>query len=100
MVGGLQDARQIVKWAFDAKEGEVSEPFSLKDQFVVAVVSKKVAEGLPDVKTARPMVETIIRNKKKADEIIKKLNNPATLESAAGIYKKNVLYRNRFNPYF
>ncbi len=91
MLGGLQDARQIVKWAFDAKEGEVSEPFSLKDQFVVAVVSKKVAEGLPDVKTARPMVETLVRNKKKASEIIRKLNKPATLENAAAIYKKNVL---------
>ena len=90
-LGGLQDARPIIKWAFDAKEGEVSEPFSLKDQFVVAVVSKKVPEGIPDVKTARPMVETIIRNKKKADEIIKKLNNPATLESAAAISKKQVL---------
>ncbi|MEO6454653.1 MAG: peptidylprolyl isomerase [Ginsengibacter sp.] len=92
MVGGLQDAREIVKWAFKAKEGEVSEqPFDLKNQFVVAVVSKKVSEGTPDVKTARSMVEAIIRNKKKAGEIIKKLNNPTTLESVAGIYKKSVL---------
>lgn len=91
-IGGLQDARQIVKWAFSAKEGEVSdEPFSLKDQFVVAVVSRKIAEGTPDVKTARPMVEAIVRNTKKAAEIIKKLNNPTTLESAAAIYKKSVL---------
>lgn len=91
-VGGLQDARPIVKWAFGAKEGEVSdEPFALKDQFVVAVVSKKIAAGSPDEITARPMVETIVRNQKKAEEIRKKLNNPSTLESAAGIYKKAVL---------
>lgn len=91
MLGGLQDARQIIKWAFKAKEGQVSEPFSLKDEFIVAVVSKKTSKGLPDVKTARPIVESVIRNEKKAEAIIKKLKNPATLESAAGIYKKQVL---------
>ena len=90
-LGGLQDARQIVKWAFDANEGDVSEPFSMKDEFVVAVVDRKVNEGIPDVKTARPMVESTIRNMKKADEIKKKLNNPSTLEAAAKVYNLQVL---------
>ncbi|MDB5198358.1 MAG: PpiC-type peptidyl-prolyl cis-trans isomerase [Chitinophagaceae bacterium] len=90
-LGGLQDARSIVKWAFDAKEGEVSEPFSVGNQFVVAVVTKKVKEGLPDVKTARPLVESLVRNNKKAEEIKKKLGNTATLETAAAAYQKQVL---------
>ena len=90
-LGGLQDARQVVKWAFDAKEGEVSEPFSIKDDFIVAVVDRKIKEGTPDVKTARPMVESIVRNLKKADEIKKKLNNPSTLEAAAKVYNQQVL---------
>ena len=90
-LGSIKDAREIVKWAFDANEGEVSEPFSMKDEFVVAVVDRKVNEGMPDVKTARPMVETTIRNTKKADEIKKKLNNPSTLEAAAKVYNLQVL---------
>jgi peptidyl-prolyl cis-trans isomerase D len=90
-VGALQDARQIVKWAFGAKEGEVSDPFSLKDEFVVAVVDRKINEGIPDVNTARPMVESIVRNLKKADEIKSKLNNPSTLEAAAKPYNQQVL---------
>ena len=65
-LGGLQDARPIVKWAFDAKEGEVSEPFTVKDDFVVAVVDQKVKEGIPDVKTARPMVESIDQESEKS----------------------------------
>ena len=90
-LGGLQDARSIVKWAFDAKEGEVSEPFTVKDDFIVAVVDRRIKEGVPDVITARPLVEPIIRNLKKADEIKKKLNNPATLEAAAKVYNLQVL---------
>ena len=92
-LGGLQDARQIVKWAFDEKtdEGDVSEPFSIKDDFIVAVVDRKIKEGTPDVKIARPMVESTIRNLKKADEIKKKLNNPSSLEAAAKVYNQQVL---------
>ena len=89
-LGGLQDARQLIKWAFEAKQGDVSEPFSIEDQFVVAVVSKIQQEGLPDAKTARPMVELTIRNLKKADQIIEKLSKANSLESAAAIYKQPI----------
>ena len=90
-LGGLQDARQIVKWAFDAKEGQVSEPFAVKDDYVVAIVDRKIKEGVPDINTVRPMLEGIIMNMKKADEIKKKMNNPATLEAAAAPYHLQVL---------
>jgi peptidyl-prolyl cis-trans isomerase D len=90
-LGALQDARSIVKWAFDAKEGQVSDPFAIKDDYVVAIVDKKLKKGLPDVNTARPMVEGVVINMKKADEIKKKLNNPATLEAAAAPYHLQVL---------
>ena len=90
-LGALQDARSVVKWAFDAKEGQVSDPFAIKDDYVVAILDKKLKKGLPDVNTARPMVEGVVINMKKADEIKKKLNNPATLEAAAAPYHLQVL---------
>jgi peptidyl-prolyl cis-trans isomerase D len=90
-VGQLQDARAIVRWAFDAKQGQVSDPFSIKDDFIVAIVDKRLKEGLPDAETARPQVEGIIMNSKKADIIKKKLNNPSTLEAAAAAYNLQVL---------
>ena len=88
--GGLQDARQLVRWAFGAKNGEVSEPFSIGDQFVVAVLDKILEEGVQDAAAARPGSEVIIRNKKKAEIIIKKLGNNPTLESAAAAYNKQI----------
>ncbi|MBC7890238.1 MAG: SurA N-terminal domain-containing protein [Ferruginibacter sp.] len=89
-LGGLQDARQLIKWSMGAKQGEVSEPFNIEDQFVVAVINKIQPEGLPDVKTARPMVELTVRNLKKAEQIIKKLGPTPTLESAAAAYKVQI----------
>lgn len=85
-LGSLQDARQLIKWAFEAKQGEVSEPFSIGDQFVVGVVTKIQPEGLPDAKTIRPQVEFYVRNEKKAALIKTKLTATPTLESAAAAY--------------
>ena len=88
--GALQDARQLIRWAFAAKKGEVSEPFSIGDQFVVAVLDKVLAEGVQDATTARPGSEAIIRNKKKAEIILKKLGSNPTLESVATAYNKQI----------
>ncbi len=86
-VGALQEARELVKWAFGAKQGEVSETqFKIGDQYVVGAVTKIQPEGLPDAKAARPMVEVIVRNFKKAEQIKTKLTATPTLESAAAAY--------------
>ena len=90
-VGQLQDARQIVKWAYDAKTGTVSDPFSLKNEFVVAVLDKILDKGLEDVETAGPLVEPLIINQKKAQIIKAKLNQPSSLEAAAKVYNLQVL---------
>ena len=82
-LGGLQDARQLIKWAYGAKQGEVSEAFNMNDQFVVAILEKIQPEGLLDAKTARPMVELTVRIEKKAAEINTKLTAASSLEAAA-----------------
>ncbi len=89
-LGALRDARQLIRWAFGAKEGEVSEPFNIDDQFVVAAVTKILSEGLPDVKTIRPQVEYLVKNEKKAAQIKAKLKASSTLESAATAYQQQV----------
>ena len=89
-LGALQDARQLIRWAFEAKKGDVSEPFSIGDQFVVAVVNNIQPEGLPDANTARPLVENIIRNNIKAEQIKTKLTAKPTLESASAAYNLQV----------
>ncbi len=89
-VGNLQNARQVVRWAFNASAGDVSEPFLIGDEHVVALVERVLREGTQDVKTARPAAEIVIRKKKIAETIIKKLGATPTLETAAAAYSKQV----------
>jgi peptidyl-prolyl cis-trans isomerase D len=90
-VGALQDARQLVRWAFEAKKGDVSEPFAIGDQYIVAQLDKTAEKGVQDAAAARTGCEVIIRNKKKAALIIQKIGKTPTLESAAAAYNKTVL---------
>ena len=84
--------RQLIKWIYEAKLGEVSEPFPVGDKYVVAQLTEINSEGTATPRKARAQVEPILRNKKKADVIIKKLNNPATLEAAAAASAQTIMH--------
>lgn len=89
-IGQMQDARQLVRWVFEAKKGDVSDPMPVGDQFVVAIVDKIYEEGTQDVETARPLAENAIREEKKAEQIIAALGANPTLESASAKYAKEI----------
>ena len=90
-VGNMQDARSLVRWSFEAKKGDVSEPIVIGDNFVVATVNKIYSEGTQDATTARIGAEAIVRNRKKAELITAKLGATPTLETAAAAYNKQVI---------
>jgi peptidyl-prolyl cis-trans isomerase D len=81
---GLGDSRELVKWAYDAKAGQVAEqPYMVGDKYVVPAVIAVYDEGTMPVEKARPLVEAKIRNNKKAEVIIKKIGAANTLEAVA-----------------
>lgn len=80
---GLGPNRQLVRWVYDHKTGEVSEPFEMGDQYLVAVVTAVNKAGVMNAAEARPTVEPIVRNEKKAKQIIDTKFKGATLEAMA-----------------
>lgn len=82
-IPGLGVSRQLVKWAYEAEAGNVSEPFVVGDKYVVAVLTEINKEGTMSPAKARNQIEPILRNKKKAEQLIKKLGSPATLDAAS-----------------
>jgi len=90
-IPGLGTNRQLIKWIYEAKLGDVSEPYPVGDKYVVAQVTEINKEGTATPRKARAQVEPILRNKKKSEIIIKKLNNPATLEAAAAASGQTIM---------
>ena len=84
-------SRQMVKWVFENKVGSVSEPFDLRDRYVVLAVTGSLSEGVQPASLARVMVEPILRNRKKAAEIKKKMGNANSLDNIASSFGTQVM---------
>jgi peptidyl-prolyl cis-trans isomerase D len=82
-IQSLGVSRELVKEIFEAKQGDVLQPQRVGEAYVVAVVTGIDEAGLQSVATARPVVEPALRNKKKAEQIRKKIGKITTLEAAA-----------------
>ncbi|HLY68942.1 MAG TPA: peptidylprolyl isomerase [Puia sp.] len=90
LVPGLGPSRELVKWIFDDKTsvGDISAPTLVSSKYVVAMETEINNEGTMNVAKARPIVEPILRNQKKAEQIKNKIGNPSSLDavaSAAGL---------------
>ena len=81
-IPGIGTARNIIRWVYEQDVNDVSEPFELGDNYVVALITSEEKKGLASVSAARPQVEGIIRDKKKAEKIKASIKGK-TLEAIA-----------------
>lgn len=90
--GSIQNQRQIVKWAFndDTSIGDVKRFEIVNKGHVIAKLKKVYEKGLMAVEDARPQVESILKNKKKAEMIKAKLKG-SSLETLATANKVTVM---------
>ncbi len=86
-ITGLGSARQFIKDIYAADLGDVLKPERVEmngyEIQAVAVVTEVLKEGTQTVAKARPGVEAILRNEKKAELLKAKIGGITTLEAAA-----------------
>lgn len=82
-INDLKNSRPIVRWAFEAKDGQVSDVFECGDQFVVAALTEVNDSEYRSMESVRAELVIAATNNKKADYIANQLNGITTLEEAA-----------------
>ena len=82
-INDLKNSRPIVRWAFEAKDGQVSDVFECGDQFVVAALTEVNDSEYRSMESVRAELVIAATNNKKADYIANQLNDITTLEEAA-----------------
>lgn len=70
-IAGLQNARQVVKWAYEAKKGEVSKVFELDKKYIVAVLTEIKDKGVLAFEDVQKQVEAEVIKEKKAEKFLK-----------------------------
>ncbi|MFO7371315.1 MAG: SurA N-terminal domain-containing protein [Bacteroidales bacterium] len=73
-VNDLQQARQLVSWAYKAEEKDVSSVFDLGNRYVVATVEKVREEGPAPLADVKVDVENRVRQQKKAEQLSAKIS--------------------------
>ncbi len=81
-VGGVKGTREALKWAFEAKEGEVSPLYECgnNDHMMVVAVEKINPAGYSDIKSVADMLNMEIRREKKAEKILAEMNGVTSIE--------------------
>ncbi len=81
---GLTNARDLVRWAYKAEKGDVSDQvFTIGDQYVVARLTAVKPKGILALDVIKKQIEPAVRNKVKARMLTEKFN--AALKGASSI---------------
>ena len=89
-IGQLKASRPIVRWAFEAKEGAVSDVFECGQQFIVAALTEVNDGEYRPLEAVRAELTYEARNHAKAEYIANELKDAETLEAAAEILNQKV----------
>ncbi len=86
-VADLAQSRQVVRWAFENKKGEVSDVYDCDNNFVVATVTEVNEKGYRSIEKVTDQLKALVMQDKKAEKLIEKLKAQLTktpsLESLA-----------------
>ena len=82
-VGQLKSSRPIVRWTFEAKEGQVSDVFECGQQFIVAAVAEVNDNEYRSLESVRAELTYEATTNAKAAYIKEQLNGVETLAAAA-----------------
>jgi peptidyl-prolyl cis-trans isomerase D len=71
----MQNARQVVRWAFDnkTKVDDVSTIFDLDNMYVIATLTKIQEKGIPPLDEVKEMIEPQVKNLKKGEYLVERM---------------------------
>lgn len=85
-LANLPGSREVVKWAYKSKVGDISNIFDSEARYIVAVLTSVTEKGFKKLESVKDQVETAVRNEKKAEQL--KARFTAELPKASGDIEK------------
>ncbi len=82
-IAGLDNPREIIRWAFKAEKGDVSTLFDLGSSFIAAQLTAIQPSGTKELAQVKSEIEAAVRVEKKAELLKSKVEGATTLEQAA-----------------
>ena len=90
---GLENAREVVRWIYSAKKGDISKVFELSNKYIIAKVSEIKDKGILPLEAVKTQVELEAKKDKKAEQFIASFKSSLTpgisMDQLAAKFKTN-----------
>jgi peptidyl-prolyl cis-trans isomerase D len=90
-IAGLENPKQLIRWAYENPKGTVSEPLAFGSKYIVAVITDAKEKGIAKMEEVKDALTEKVIRKKKAEMFIKEFNDAmaggATIEAVAAKMK-------------
>ena len=95
MLGSINHTKEVTRWAFEAKVGDVSNIITVDNNyFIVAAVTRIHKEGYADVKDVAPQIKDVLymekSGEKLAADVAKKIEGKGSMEAIAEALQSSV----------
>ena len=84
-VRGLDDSREVARWAYGAEKGDVSDIFNVGKDYVIAMVTEIDDNEYASLEKVSAQVRSQVLRDKKYDHIVKELSGATLAEQAASL---------------
>lgn len=84
-IRGLEDSREVARWAYGAKEGDISEIFTVGKDYVIATLTEIDDEEYTPVEKVATQIRAQLLRDKKYDYIVKEIAGTTIDEQAASL---------------
>ena len=95
MLGSISHTKEVTRWAFDAKVGDVSNIITVDNNyFIVAAVTRIYKEGYADVNDVAPQIKEVLYMEKSGEKlaanVAKKIEGKGSMEAIAEALQSSV----------
>lgn len=82
-VGQIQNPTELVRWAYSAEEGKVSEPIEIDNTIIVALLTRVKKEGIAPFEDVKDIVKGEVIKEKKAEKFQEQMSGHGSLQDLA-----------------
>ena len=91
-VGALEGSKELIRWAYKSKKGEVSKAFEFGNKFVIAKLTDIREKGIAPMEQVKDQLTVDARKEKKAEMLMKKFEGASgSIDAVASKVSQQVL---------
>ncbi|WP_418992767.1 SurA N-terminal domain-containing protein [Alistipes sp.] len=85
MLRGVEDSREVARWAHGAQEGDLSEIFTVGNDYVIAMLTEIDENEFTPIGKVAPQIRAQLLRDKKYDYIVKEISGATLADQAASL---------------